>query len=61
MNKFLSYVGGLIGSIALAKASIAGSFLSGLGPVIGLISLLGTIVFSVTLIWEGVKTLITKK
>jgi hypothetical protein len=45
MNKFLSYVGGLIGSIALAKASIAGSFLSGLGPVIVLISLLGTIFF----------------
>jgi hypothetical protein len=61
MNKFLSYVGALIGSFTLAKAAIAGSFLSGLGAVIAFISLLGTVVFSVALIWDGIKTLIARK
>jgi hypothetical protein len=58
MNKFLSYVGGLIGSFGLTKAPIAGSFLSGLDPVFQIVALLGIVVFSVALIWEGTKALI---
>ncbi|WP_144850322.1 hypothetical protein [Paenibacillus cremeus] len=64
MSKFFGYVGGLIGSIALSNVSV-GMFgwkiFSMLDIVFAIVSLLGLIVFSGALLYEGVKTFFGKE
>lgn len=60
MYKVISYAGGLLGSFALFKISFTGTILGGLEPLFDIVSVLGLVVFSGALIWEGTRALIRR-
>jgi len=60
MDKLWTLVGGVVGGWALSKADLAGTFLSGLEPVVDTVGMLAIVVFSVGLIYKGVQSLIGK-
>lgn len=60
MNKILTYLGGIIGGYTLIQTPIAGTWLSGLDPILDAIGSLAMIVFAGALIVQGVRTLLGK-
>ncbi|RNB85561.1 hypothetical protein [Brevibacillus panacihumi] len=55
MNKLLSLAGGLLGGYGLLKTPLENSFLSGLDPVVDVVGIVAMLVFSVGLIYTGVR------
>ncbi len=55
MNKLTTWAGGLLGGWAMLKTPLDGSFLSGLDPVVDFIGVVSMVVFSVALIYNGVR------
>ncbi|MBP1154177.1 MULTISPECIES: hypothetical protein [unclassified Paenibacillus] len=61
MDRFLTYVGGLIGSYALIEVPVGGiDELSGLNTIFDFIGIIAMIVFAGALIYRGVCALIAK-
>lgn len=52
-NKWLSFLGGLVGGYGLVKTPLEDSFLSGLDPVVDGIGIIGLLIFSGALIYTG--------
>ncbi|MBP1930914.1 hypothetical protein [Ammoniphilus resinae] len=59
MPRFYAFVGGLLGSLALAHASFTGT-LSEVEPFFDVVALISLIVFSGALLWDGFKTLFNR-
>jgi hypothetical protein len=55
MNRFLALVGGLIGGFALLRAPFEGTFLASLNTLFDIIGLLSVTLFSLGLIYFGVR------
>ena len=60
MNRLFSYVGGLVGGLALSATTLTGTFLSELSPLFDFVSLVAILVFSGALVFEGIKALVNK-
>ncbi|KMY51006.1 hypothetical protein [Peribacillus loiseleuriae] len=56
----LVFLASLLAGFSLIKVSLAGTFLSSLEPFTTIIGVLAVIVFSLALIYQGVKTLFNK-
>jgi hypothetical protein len=55
MDKFLIFLGGIIGGYALVLAPVAGSFLSGLGTLLDIVGAICMIFFGAALIVQSVR------
>jgi hypothetical protein len=55
MTKLSTLAGGLLGSFAFLKTPLSGTFLGGLDPVVDIIGVVGMLVFSGALIYNGVR------
>lgn len=51
----------ILAGFALLKVPLAGTFLSGLEPIINLIGILAIVIFSLVLIFKGLMALLGKK
>ena len=60
MTKFYAYVGGLIGSAAIANTEFSDTLLSGLTPVFDIVAPAALVIFSGALLWEGAKSLVNR-
>jgi hypothetical protein len=60
MDKFLAYLGGIVGGFALIQVSVAGMPWSVLNPVFDITGSLSLIVFSCVFIVRGVRVLLGK-
>lgn len=60
MDKLLTSVGGVLGGYALLKLPMAGTFLSGIEPVVDGVGMLSVILFAGALIYYGVRSIINK-
>lgn len=56
----LVFLASLLAGFSLIKLSLAGTFLASLEPFTTIIGVLAVIVFSLALIYQGVKTLFNK-
>ena len=61
MDKFLTYLGGVLGGYALIETPVADTILSSLDPVLDLLGVLSMIVFSGAFVVHGVRTMWMKK
>jgi hypothetical protein len=59
MNKFMAYMGGVVGGYALILSAIPGTVLSGLNPILHIIGTVSMIVFGGVLIFHAVRSLFT--
>ncbi|HZG58634.1 hypothetical protein [Paenibacillus sp.] len=60
MDKFWSYLGGVIGGYTLTQASLGGIGLGVIDPVLDIVGALSMIVFGAALVVHGVRVLIKK-
>ncbi|HZG76135.1 hypothetical protein FE782_15630 [Paenibacillus antri] len=60
MDKFWSYLGGVIGGYTLVQAPLGSFGLGGLEPVLDIVGALSMIVFGAALVVKGVFTLVGK-
>lgn len=60
MEKLLTYVGGLLAGYAFVAMPVSGTFLASVEPILDGIGVLSMILFSGTLVYKGVKTLVNK-
>jgi hypothetical protein len=57
MSRWLSLAGGLVGGYGLLHTPLEGSFLAGLDPVVDGIGIIAMLVFSIALIYTGIREL----
>lgn len=60
LDKFLTYLGGLVGGYAMVEVPVGGTVLSGLDPVLNLLGSAAMVVFAGAFIVSGVRYLIKK-
>jgi hypothetical protein len=60
MDKFWSYLGGVIGGYTLTQVSLDGIGLGVLDPVLDIVGALSMVVFGAALVVKGVYTLVGK-
>lgn len=60
MDKLLSSIGGVLGGYALVKLPIAGTFLSGIEPVVDGVGMLSVILCAGALIYYAVRSIFKK-
>ena len=60
MDKFWSYLGGVIGGYTLTQVSLGGIGLGVLDPVLDIVGALSMVVFGAALVVKGVYTLVGK-
>jgi len=60
MDKFWTYLGGVIGGYTLVQAPLSSFGLGGLEPVLDIVGALSMIVFGAVLIVNGVRALVKK-
>jgi hypothetical protein len=58
MDKFLTYVGGVLGGYALIATPVGGTVLSSLNPLLDILGAISMIVFAGALVVSGVRSLI---
>lgn len=59
-KQLLTYVGGILGGYVLTELPVSGSFLSGVEPILDGAGVLAMILFSGTLVYKGVMSLLGK-
>jgi amino acid transporter len=59
-NRIFLYLATILSGFALIRVPLAGSFLEGVTPVTNILGILTVLVFSLVLIYKGVKSLFQK-
>jgi hypothetical protein len=59
-KQLLTYVGSILGGYVLTELPVSGTFLSGVEPVLDGVGVLSMILFSGTLIYKGIMSLLNK-
>jgi hypothetical protein len=59
MEKFLVYLGGVVGGYTLVAAPVGGTFLSGLDPLLNVVGSLSMIVFAGAFLVRGVRSILS--
>ncbi|WP_199613645.1 hypothetical protein [Paenibacillus alkalitolerans] len=60
MDKFLTYLGGIIGGYTLIQTEVSGTVLSSLEPIFDIVGAVSMIVFATAFIVRGVRSLLGK-
>lgn len=60
MDRFLTYLGGIIGGYALIQTEVSGTVLSSLEPIFDTVGAISMIIFAIAFIVRGVRSPIGK-
>jgi hypothetical protein len=60
LDKFVTYVGGVLGGYALVVAPVGGTLLSSLDPLLDILGAASMIIFAGALVVRGVRSMFSK-